>query len=232
LEFAAQVRQFRREGPLTQERAEAQIALSREQGFPFRVASGTVLKGWALSEQGYGEEGIAQLRQGIAGVRATGAEVATPHWLALLAEAYGRDGQNEEGLKIVGEALAIVDKNAERYYEAELYRLKGELLLAQSRRVGNAHQPVSNAGAVPVGCAHPTGEGEAEECFLKAIDLARDQQAKSLELRAVMSLSRLWQQQGKQKEAHAMLANIYNWFTEGLDTKDLQDAKALLEELS
>jgi predicted ATPase len=216
LEFAAQVRQLRREGRLTQEWAEAQIALSSEQGFPYRVASGAVLRGWALAEQGHGEEGIAQLRQGIAGLRATGAEVAMPQWLALLAEAYGRDGQHGEGLKTVGEALAIADKNEERYYEAELYRLKGELTLAQS-----SVQRLESSLLL-----------EAERCFQKAIEVARKQQAKSLELRATMSLARLWQQQGKTKLVHKKLAKIYTWFTEGSDTKDLREAKALLDELT
>jgi hypothetical protein len=114
---------------------------------------------------------------------------------------------------------------------ARLWQQQGKKKEAhKSRRVGNAHQPVSNAGAVPVGCA--TGEGEAEECFLKAIAIARDQQAKSLELRATTSLARLWQQQGKQTKTHTLLVEIYNWFTEGFDTKDLQEAKALIEELN
>src|SRR5262245_47158168 len=210
--FAAELHQRRRDRQAAQEQAEALITLSTEQGLSFWLASGPVLWGWARSEQGHGEEGIAQLRQGIAGVRATGAEVVTPHWLALLAEAYGRDGQNGEGLKIVGEALAIVDKNEEHYYEAELYRLKGELLLAHEGHQGKTK--------------------EVEQCFLQALAVARRQQAKSLELRAVMSLARLWQSQGKQKEAHQMLAEIYSWFTEGFDTKDLQEAKVLLAELS
>jgi predicted ATPase len=98
--------------------------------------------------------------------------------------------------------------------------------------VGNAHQSVSNAAAITVGCAHPTEESEAEACFLKATDIARTQQAKSLELRAATSLARLWLQQGKRTEAHKLLSEVYNWFTEGFDTKDLQEAKALLEELS
>jgi predicted ATPase len=98
--------------------------------------------------------------------------------------------------------------------------------------VGNAHQPVSIAEAVPVSRAHPTEESDAEKCFLKAIEVARKQKAKSLELRAATSLARLWQQQGKKKEAHTLLSEVYNWFTEGFETKDLQEAKALLEELS
>ena len=119
-----------------------------------------------------------------------------------------------------------MDRTGERYHEAELYRLKGELTLAQSSvqrlesRVTNPQSPAPNPHA------------EAEACFLKAVEIARRQQAKSLELRAAMSLSRLWQQQGKKEEAHSMLAEIYGWFTEGFDTKDLQEAKALLEELS
>ncbi len=115
---------------------------------------------------------------------------------------------------MLAEALAVVDKTGERYCEAELYRLRGELMLAQSR-VQSLESKVK----------------EAEECFLKALDIARKQQAKSLELRAATSLARLWQQQGKQKEAHQMLSEIYGWFTEGFDTKDLQEAKALLDGL-
>ena len=125
----------------------------------------------------------------------------------------------------------MVEKNEERWTEAELYRLKGELTLHKSR-VGIAHQDVTVAEAGTVGKAHPTGEEEAEACFLKAIDIARKQQAKSWELRAAMSLARLWQSQGKGREAHQMLSEIYNWFTEGFDTQDLQEAKALLETLA
>src|SRR5262249_31346083 len=125
----AVVHQHRREGQAVQERAEAQIALAREQGFPFWVAFGTVLWGWALAAQGQEEEGIAQMRQGLAALRARGAEVARPYCLALLAEAYGKGGQAAEGLAILAEALAQVDKTGERHHEAELYRLMGELTL-------------------------------------------------------------------------------------------------------
>ncbi|HJY80173.1 MAG TPA: hypothetical protein VKK81_03710, partial [Candidatus Binatia bacterium] len=133
-------------------------------------------------------------------------------------EAYGKAGQAEDGLATLAEALTVVDNSGERFYEAELYRLRGELTLAQSS-VQSLESRVQK-------------EREAEECFLKAIEIARKQQAKSLELRAVMSLSRLWQQLGKQQEAHQLLSEIYNWFTEGFETKDLQEAKALLNELS
>jgi predicted ATPase len=210
LTMAAVVHQFRREAQEAQERAKALIALSTEQGFPMWLAYGTILRGWALTVQGEGAEGIAQMRQGLAAYRATGAQVDRPYFLALLADAYGEVGQPEEGLTLLVETLAIVDNSGQRNWEAELYRCKGELLLMkQGQKVG-----------------------EAEECFQKALDTARRQQAKSLELRVAMSLSRLRQQQGKQEEAHQLLAEIYDWFTEGFDTGDLQEAKVSLEELA
>jgi predicted ATPase len=192
------------------------VALCSEQGFALPLAWGSMERGWALAEQGRGEEGIAQIRQGLVAQQATGAEGLRAHFLGLLAETYGKMGQAEEGLSALSEALTLVNKTGERYYEAELYRLKGELTLAQSS--------VQSLGS--------SVQKEAEACFCKAVEIARRQQAKSLELRAVMSLAKLWQRQGKPKEAHEMLAEIYNWFTEGFDTKDLQDAKALLDELS
>jgi predicted ATPase len=209
------VHQFRREEPGVQGRAEALLALSTEQGFSLWLAAGTILQGWALVVQGQGEEGIAQLRQGLGVYQATGAVMTQSHVLALLAEAYGKMGQIDKGLAALGEALDFVDRTGVRFYEAELYRLKGELTL-QAKDQSLRSQV----------------EEEAEACFHKAIDIARQQQAKSLELRAVMSLSRLWQQQGKQKEAHDLLSEIYGWFTEGFDTKDLQEAKVLLAELA
>ena len=180
-----------------------------------RLAPGTVLQGWVLAERGQAEKGIAQIRQGLISYQATGADLYRPHFLALLAEACGKGGKTEEGLSAVAEALNEVQQTGERYYEAELYRLQGELTL-QSKSPGSK----------------PEVEKEAEKCFWKAIEIAQRQQAKSLELRAVMSLSRLWQQQGKQDEARHMLGDLYGWFTEGFGTTDLQKAKALLEELA
>jgi predicted ATPase len=209
LDYAAFVHQYRRERHATQERAETGIALSREKGFPQFVALGMSMRGWALAMQEQGEEGIAQLHQGLAAFRAVGTELGRSRNLALLAEAYGEVGQTEEGLTVLAEALAVVDKTGERYWEAEMHRLKGELLLRQ---------------------ASPTEE--VETCFRQAIEIARHQQAKSLELRAATSLSRLWQRQGKPTEARALLAPIYGWFTEGFDTADLQEAKALLDALA
>jgi predicted ATPase len=214
LEFTADLHQFRRERRLAQERAEAAMALAAEQGFPLALSQAASLRGWALAEQGQGAEGIAQIRQGLATWRATGAELRQTYFLTLLAEAYGTGGQVAEGLRVVAEALAVVDKAGERLWEAELYRLKGQLTLRSS--ISHLSSQV---------------EEEAEACFLKAIEIARRQQAKSLELRAVMSLSRLWQQQSKKDEAQQMLSEIYGWFTEGFDTKDLREAKALLAEL-
>ena len=129
---------------------------------------------------------------------------------------YGKVNEYEEGLSAVSEAFNVIAQNAEHMYEAELYRLKGELTFQQEskeQRAGRRKQ-------------------EVEECFRKAIEIAQKQQAKSLELRATVSLARLWQQQNKQHEAHSMLSDIYNWFTEGFDTRDLQEAKALLEDLA
>src|SRR5262245_21247900 len=226
------------------ELAEAAIALCSEQGFTQHWAAGTVQWGWALVELGQEEEGITQLRQGMTAHLATGAKVFRPYNFTLLAEAYRKVGQAEEGLTVPAEPLLdLVHETGERVAGAELYRLKGELTLqkfqvsgptfqVEKSRVGMAHHDVAVAEAGTVGGAHPTGEEDAKVCFLRAIEIARRQQAKSLALRAVMSLSRLWQRQGKQAEARQMLAEIYNWFSEGFDTKDLQEAKALLEELS
>jgi TOMM system kinase/cyclase fusion protein len=208
LNHAVTVHQFRREVQAVRERAEALMTLSDEQGFPYWLAFGTILRGWALTLQKEGAEGIEQMRQGLAAQRATGAEIDQPYFLSLLAEADEKAGQTQEGLTVLNEALDMVNATEERYWEAELLRRKGELLLMQQ---GQKRE-------------------EAEECFRQALDIARRQQAKSLELRAAMSLSRLWQQQEKQKEAHQLLSEIYGWFTEGFDTADLQEAKALLEE--
>jgi predicted ATPase len=208
--FAAVIHQYRREWQLAQAQAEAAITRSREQGFPFWVAMGAIVRGWTLVAQGQEQEGIAQMRQSLVDLQATGAALSRPHWLALLAEAYRRGGQAEEGLRLLAEALTVAHSTGGRYYEAELYRLQGELLLMCS-------------------AAELT---EAETCFHQALDVARRQQAKAFELRAAMSLARLWQRQGKRAEAHALLAPIYGWFTEGFDTADLQEARTLLEALS
>jgi predicted ATPase len=175
------------------------------------------------------------MRQGLTAWQATGSANWRPYFLALLAEACGQGGQVEEGLAVLAEALAAVDKTEERLYEAELYRLKGELLLRQAVAV-DVH-PTSTAILIMAESDEgATGRSprliEVEACFQQALAIARRQQAKSLALRAAMSLSRLWQQQGKRVAACELLAPIYGWFTEGFDTADLQEAKALLEALT
>jgi predicted ATPase len=234
LASAAWFYQYRREGQSSQEQAEAVIALSVEQGFPFWSVLGTIVRGWALAEQEQAEEGIGQMRQGMAAYWATGAEMFRPWFLTLLAQAYGKVGQAEEGLSVLAEALAQVDKTGERYWEAELYRLKGELTLQQFKVQGSTfkveNSPMSEVSKSQI--LDPQSQKEAEACFLKAIEISQMQQAKSLELRAATSLASLWQQQGKRDEAHKLLSEVYKWFTEGFDTKDLQEAKGLLEALS
>ena len=210
LTFATIVHWFRREGPAAQEYIEAAMTLARIQEFSDFLALGTLLGGWVLAEQGQREEGIAQIHQGLDAYRATGAEVFRPSFLAILAEAYGKAGQSEEGLTVLAEALATAHTTGGHWWEAELHRLKGELRLQQAAESGD----------------------EAEACFHQALDVSRHQEAKSLELRAAMSLSQLWQQQGKRAEAYELLAPIYGWFTEGFDTADLQEARTLLEELA
>ncbi|MBI3796153.1 MAG: AAA family ATPase [Deltaproteobacteria bacterium] len=226
LNVAANLHHFRKEIQAAQEQAEALITLSSEHGLSYRLAWGTSWRGWALTAQGQRGEGIAEMRQGLAALQATGLGVIRSYLLGLLAEAYGETGQVEEGLTLLAEAQAAVHKNGERHLEAELYRLKGTLTLKQSE-VRSPRSAVNNPQS-----AIRNPQLEAEACFQKAIEITRQQGAKSLELRAVMSLSRLWQQQGKKEEARQLLAEIYGWFTEGFDTKDLQEAKALLGELA
>jgi predicted ATPase len=207
---AARLHEFRGEWQAAQGQAEALIALAREQGFAQVLAIGLIQWGSVLAAQGHAQEGITQIRQGLAAHRTTGAELTRPFYLALLAEAYRTRGQPEEGLRVLAEAVAAAHNFGERWYEAERYRLKGDLLEALSAD----HQ------------------AEAETCFHQALDVARHQQAKSWELRTATSLSRLWQQQGKREAARELLAPVYGWFTEGFDTADLQEARALLETLS
>ncbi len=213
LGFIALLHIFRREGQPAQALAERVISVATEQGFPYWLAYGMVERGWALADQGSLEEGIAQLQEGLAAFRSIRTELGLSGFLAMLAESYGKAGRWEDGLAALNEALANVDNIGQRMGEAALYRLKGELTLQLKVE------------------SHKSKVEEAEACFLKAIEIASKQQAKSLELRATVSLARLWRQQGKQHEAHVMLSTIYHWFTEGFDTKDLQEAKALLEEL-
>jgi predicted ATPase/DNA-binding winged helix-turn-helix (wHTH) protein len=208
--FAAILSQCRRDVAATQVHADAVMTLATAQGTALRVELGRLLWGWALAMRGDAADGVAQLRQGLAAIQGMGLALMRPHGLSLLAEAYGQAGQPEAGLTVLAEAVTLVAETEERWWEAELYRLQGALLL----RLQNPNV------------------SQAEARFQQALAVARRQQAKSLELRAALSLSRLWQQQGKRAEARQLLREIYSWFTEGFDTADLQEAKALLEELS
>jgi predicted ATPase len=210
--FAAMVRQFRRESAAVRRDAEAMTALATEHGFPLWLAGGRVMRGWALAESGAGAHDVAQVRQGLAGWVATGSQSNRTYYLALLAEALAQQGQAEEGLAVVAEALALVEGAGERFHAAELQRLRGELLLR--------------------GAADEAGCREAEACFRRALALARGQQAKALELRAAMSLTRLYQKQNRQAEARPLLAACHRWFTEGFDSPDLLEAAKLLAQLS
>jgi class 3 adenylate cyclase/predicted ATPase len=207
---AAYIYQFLRDMSAVHAQAEAAVALSTDQGFPLWVALGTIFRGWALAMQGHGEVGLAQIRQGIGSWRALGAALFIPCFCTVLADVCDHLGHTADGLQALAEAYTLVEQQEERWWEAEIYRLRGVLLLRQP-------------GTPPE---------EVEAWLQRALEVARRQEAKSLELRAAMSLSRLWQQQGKRAEAHELLAPIYGWFTEGFDTADLQEAKALLEELS
>ena len=209
--FGAICHQLCRGQQETQKLAEAAVNISTEQGLPQYRGQGSVLRGWTLAEQGHGEEGIAQILGGLVAYRATGTGQFRLYFPALLAEIYGREGRAGEGIAVLAEALTAMNSGGEeRFYEPELYRLKGELLLALS----------------------PQNQAEAEVCYRQAVEAARRQSARSLELRAVRSLSWLWQRQGKKESARQLLAEKYGWFTEGFETPDLQEARALLEELS
>jgi predicted ATPase len=197
---------MRRDAPALKDHAEELMRLANEK-VPGWLGMGTCFRGEALAMLGQVQEGMAQMREGMAASQSTDVRVYLPGTLRSLAEAQAKAGQPEEGLTTLAEALALVEQTDERHWEAELYRLKGELLLMQG------------------------DEAEAEASLHKAIEVARRQQAKSWELRATMSLCRLWRKQGRVDEACQMLAEIYGWFTEGFDTPDLKEAKALLEEL-
>jgi predicted ATPase len=221
LYFASILHQLRREELLAQECAEAVIAISGEHGLALYQAIATVIKGWAQVDQGQPQAAIGQIRQGLVAHQATGMELLRTHFLGLLAEALGKAGEAGEGLRVLEEAIAMGDRNGERYYHAELYRLKGELLLMQSAR-----RPLSQTSMRAKAGAH------AELSFYQSIRIAKQQNAKSLELRASVSLARFHQNLGKHEDVRGLLAQAYGKFTEGFDTMDLREARALLDELA
>ena len=184
-------------------------AVSEENGYQLNMVWANMQKGWAIADQGNPEKGLQMLLEGLAIWRAVGMVVVVPYYHALIAEIYGKLNQPKKGLAVLEESFDIVNKTDHRMWEAELHRIKGELLHQQG-----------------------AAESEVEACYKKAQEIARTQEAKSLELRAAMSLGRLWQRQGKHKQAKKLLNEIYGWFTEGFETRDLCAAKQLLAELS
>jgi predicted ATPase len=201
--------QFRGEPSAAEECAERAIELSGEHGFSFFLGVATILRGWASSVPRRNKDGVAEIHEGLDALSMTGAELMRPYGLCFLAEACREVGRIDDALSAVTEALAFAAEHEERVWEAETHRLRGDLLLQQD----------------------DSNITEAQSCFQKAIDIARNQHAKSLELRAAMSLARLLANQGRRDEAYSTLAQIYNWFSEGFDTRDLQEAKQLLNEL-
>jgi predicted ATPase/class 3 adenylate cyclase len=220
--IAAAVHQFRKEEKLTQDLADASLGVATENGFPFWSAFQTILLGWVSVKQGKADEGLAQMSQGMEAYWATGAELLRPYLTGLLAEALADSGSTERALALLDEALKAVERSGERFYEADLYRQKGELLL----------RSYSEGSELEDSTAQSSRSCEIEKCFLKAISVAGRQHAKWFELRASTSLARLWRHQGRAQDAHTMLAKSYNWFTEGFDTADLKDARLLLSQLN
>jgi adenylate cyclase len=213
LDFSAWVDQLRGDSLSAQKHAEAAIAISSKHDFVFWLLTGMILRGWALTARNQVADGLAQMGQALAGYQQTGAGILRPYYLALLTDVYGGIGKVKEAFQLLDEAEAAVKANDERWWEAELYRLKGELTLKQSTPQRSRSD----------------SERIAEACFDKARRVASEQAARSLELRAVMSLGRLWMKQGKIPEAKRMLREAHGWFSEGFDIPDLREAKMLLE---
>jgi predicted ATPase len=210
LEFIPFVHEFRHEPASVEEHVRALIEISAEQRFPLRAAGGQLHQGWLLLAHDEAEDAIVQIGSGLSASQALGSQMRHSYFLALLAKAYLHAGRHDQSLSTVDQTLGFVRESGERWWEAEVYRLRGDVLLARRAR----------------------DRGDAEECFQQAIRVARKQTARSLELRAAMSLARLWAEYRRRAEARELLAPIYGWFTEGFDTADLKDAKALLDQLT
>jgi tetratricopeptide (TPR) repeat protein len=209
LSFATLVHVFRRDAPSAQASAELSMGFCADERIPFWLERGHVVHGWALAVQGEAEAGIVEAVGGVEAFGAFGVKSLTSHMLSLEAEVYAGLGRSDEALSAIGLAFDVMDENRGPWWEGELHRLRGELLLAQST----------------------DHSASAEASFREALDVARRQEARSLELRAATSLARLWAGRGKRAEARDLLAPIYDWFSEGFDTADLKDAKALLDQL-
>jgi predicted ATPase len=208
LHHTAWLYQYGRLGAKVRVVAEEEIEIATEQGFALWHATGTFFRGAGMLLQGELEPALAQLLKGLDALRATGARLTLPYQLSILGEAYTRAGRFADAMKALDEGLALVEETEERCQEAELHRLKGELLAAAPDQAG------------------------AEDCFRQAIDTARRQQSRTWELRATVSLARLWQREGRRDEAHSALAAVYGTYTEGFTTPDLVDAAAVLKAIT
>ncbi len=208
--YAGDLHVLRREAHAAQAAADSIVAISAEHGFTDFLPAAAGLRGWGLAQEGRTEEGISQVGQSLAAFRASGMELGRPYNLCLLAEVFMEAGRIDDGLSALIEAEASADQHEYRLLKSGICRLKGDLLLKQGDLKAE----------------------EARSCFQQAIEIARGQSAKSLELRAATRLARLLASQGHSDEARTMLAEIYNWFTEGFDTRDLKDAKTLLDQLN
>ncbi len=215
LTFAATMRQFRGETAAAHQEAHEALTLATEYGFPQWRMIGAIVYGWTCIAQGNEKIGIPYMQSGLTLLHDTGALMSRSYFLAVLAELSWQQGHKEDAWQAITEARAVMEQTGERTAEVELHRLHGELLLLPSEERQAA-----------------ADETAAEEAFLTAIAVAQQQRAKTWELRAVISLCRLWRRQGKHREALRRLTDIYEWFTEGFDTKDLREAKALREALS
>jgi hypothetical protein len=229
IHLALAVNIYRREADGVQKLADMAIALAAEHGFERWGAAGLMRRGWTLVQQGAVADGIAQIRQGLT---VWGSQLGRSHFLALLAEAHGKAGEVDAGLLALDEALAIAQGRSERLYEAERHLIRGELLRQREAGSGGPRvfpgEPPTAGGPASPSWPWP---GEPERCFREAISIARRQGAKSLELRAATSLSRLWQSEGKRADARQVLGDIHRWFTEGYETPDWRDAQAQLDTL-
>jgi adenylate cyclase len=221
---------FRRENQLTWQRAEETLALSLEHGLTFWMAIANILRGWIIAQQGRSNEGIPMIREGIEAYRTTGSAIELGLFAIVLANAYQQAGQITDAKKSLAEGLAETERKGVNFCQAELTRRLGELLLAEA--ILETGQQADGSEIRKWNEVPAPAVAQAESCFRKAMDVARRQQAKSLELRAAMSLGRLWQHGNKKDDARVLVADVYGWFTEGLTTPDLEDAAELLQELT
>jgi predicted ATPase len=220
LDFITWIHVLRREAPAAQASVDALMAIAPEQGFQFLLADSRVLHGWILAAQGTGSDGVGAVVSAEAAYEATGARVSRPAHLILVTQIYGKSGQIAEAIATLADARATMEQTGEKTYDAEQHRLQGELMLTRAQLTGGKRAGATSAAA------------EAAACFQKAIAVARRQRAKSLELRAVMSLCRLSTRSDQRKRSRRMLGEIYDSFSEGFDTPDLRDAQILLAQLA